>query len=65
MAGGVTDGAQQPRRLSLWLILGVYILPVIFFWLLLRRGYSHHVRLGGFLLMLFTLATAAARLVSP
>lgn len=64
MAGPVTVGAE-PRRLSLWLILGVYVLPLLFFWFLLRTGYSHHVRLGGFLLLLHSLILAAVRLLSP
>ena len=51
MAGRITPSGE-PRRLRLWLILGVYILPILFFWFLLRPGYSHHVRLGGGLLML-------------
>ncbi|WP_328274928.1 hypothetical protein [Sphingobium sp.] len=55
------DGAE-PRRLRLWLILGVQILPILFFWFLLRPGYSHHVRLGGLLLMLYNLIVAAVRL---
>ena len=54
MAGRITPSGE-PRRLRLWLILGVYILPILFFWFLLRPGYSHHVRLGGGLLMLFSL----------
>ncbi len=39
----------DPRRLSGWLLSGVLTLPVIFVWLLLRRGYSRDVRLGAFL----------------
>ena len=64
MAGRITTSGE-PRRLRLWLILGIYILPILFFWFLLRPGYSHHVRLGGGLLTLFSLLTAAARLISP
>ncbi|MBO9580994.1 MAG: hypothetical protein J7498_08890 [Sphingobium sp.] len=55
----------EPRRLPLWLLIGVYALPAIFAWFLLRRGYSHHVRLGAFLLAGFSLITAAVSIVSP
>lgn len=55
----------EPRRLPLWLLVGVYALPVIFAWFLLRRGYSGHVRLGAFLLAAFSLITGAVRLMSP
>jgi len=44
------DAADEPRRLSLPLIVGIYTLPAMFAWFLLRPGYSRHVRLGGFLL---------------
>jgi hypothetical protein len=60
----MTNVSPEPRRLSLWLILGVQICPVIFTWFLLRRGYSHHVRLGGFLLMGHSLLTALAAAAS-
>jgi hypothetical protein len=43
------DTSAELRRLSLMLIIGIYSLPVIFAWFLLRPGYSSHVRLGGFL----------------
>jgi hypothetical protein len=55
----------EPRRLPLWLIVGVYVLPSVFAWFLLRRGYSRHVRLGAFLLAAVSLIAAAVRLVSP
>ncbi len=57
-----TDGSASPRRLSLGLIVGVIIVPVIFFWFLLRPGYSFQVRLGGFLLLMMTFALFALRL---
>jgi len=56
------DAADEPRRLSLPLIVGIYTLPAMFAWFLLRPGYSRHVRLGGFLLMTMSLVVAAARL---
>jgi hypothetical protein len=41
----------EPRRLSAILLLGILILPVIFFWFLLQRGYSSTLRRAGFLYM--------------
>jgi high-affinity Fe2+/Pb2+ permease len=43
--------AAEPRRLSAILLLGILILPVIFFWFLLRRGYSTTLREAAFLYM--------------
>lgn len=58
------DPADEPRRLSLWLILGVYALPLIFAWFTLRRGYSAMVREGAFLLAGFSVVVGAARLLT-
>jgi hypothetical protein len=57
--------SAEPRRLPIWLIVGVYALPVVFAWFLLRPGYSGHVRLGAFLLAGLSLIVAAIRIVSP
>lgn len=54
------ETSTEPRRLSLWLILGVYSAPLVFCWFLLRSGYSSHVRRGGFLLAAFSVMTAIA-----
>lgn len=60
-----TTKINEPRRLPVWLLVGVYILPAIFSWFLLRRGYSRDVRLGAFLLLGFSLIEVALRLLSP
>jgi hypothetical protein len=52
---------QEPRLLEPWLVIGVVAIPAIFFWFLLRRGYSRHVRVGGFLLFA---TTAVAGLIA-
>ena len=39
----------EPRRLSAPLLFAILILPPVFVWLLLRRGYSRDVRTGAFL----------------
>jgi hypothetical protein len=44
---------MDPRQLSHWLVIGVLSVPGIFVWFLLRRGYSRHVRTGGFLYAAF------------
>jgi hypothetical protein len=36
------------RRLNPVVFLAIYCIPVVFAWLLLRKGYSRDVRLGGF-----------------
>lgn len=48
-------------RLSAWMILGVLCAPLIFGWLLARRGYSADVRAGAFLLGLISVAEAIVR----
>ena len=41
----------EPRPLSPPLLAGILILPVVFFWFLLRPGYSNSLRVGAFLYM--------------
>jgi hypothetical protein len=41
----------ETRRLSGPLLLGILVLPVVFSWFLLRRGYSNSLRMGAFLYM--------------
>jgi len=54
---------DDSRPLSAWLILAILSVPLIFVWLLLRRGYSAHVRRGAFLYtamgLLFSLGHAS------
>ena len=47
---------DEPRRLTPLLLLGILVLPVIFVWFLLRRGYSNTLRGGAFAYMAVTLA---------
>ena len=67
MSFGRSDAPRllgEPRRLSGWLLSGVLALPVIFVWLLLRRGYSRDVRLGAFLYaVLFPALRLTVRLI--
>ena len=41
--------SDEPRRLTAWLLLAILALPVPFVFLLLRKGYSRDIRIGGFL----------------
>ena len=52
--------ADAPRRLSAPLLLAVIAAPTLFWWLLLRKGYSNTIRLGGFLLAAYSVAVAYA-----
>ncbi|MBO9574854.1 MAG: hypothetical protein J7494_03870 [Sphingobium sp.] len=63
--GTFVETNAEPRRLALWVIVGVYVLPIVFSWFLLRRGYSRDVRLGAFLLAGLSLFVAALKIVSP
>lgn len=47
MAGQAS--VNEPRRLSAPLLLAILALPIVFVWLLLRPGYSRHLRTGAFL----------------
>jgi hypothetical protein len=59
---GISEGSSEPRPLSPMLLLGILVLPVIFFWLLLRPGYSSALRWGAFLYMAMTLGVAMLRM---
>jgi uncharacterized ion transporter superfamily protein YfcC len=52
---------QEPRRLSLPLLLGILVLPVVFAWFLLREGYSSPLRAGAFLYMAITIGIGLYR----
>lgn len=39
----------EPRCLSPSLLFAILLLPLVFVWLLLRRGYSRDLRTGAFL----------------
>lgn len=43
------DGSPNRRRVSNRLIVGVVLLPIIFVWFLLGKGYSTKARIFGFL----------------
>lgn len=64
-SGNLSDQVAEPRRLRLWLIVGVYVLPLVFAWFLLRRGYSRTAREGAFLLAGMSLLVTTVRIVSP
>ncbi len=57
------SSGEEPRRLSAALILGVLIMPSLFVWLLLRRGYSRDVRIGGFAYFAMGFVPVVGRLV--
>ena len=53
-----------PRHLSAPLLLGILFLPVVFVWLLLRRGYSNALRAGAFLYFGVGVAVGLVKLLS-
>lgn len=60
------DVDAEPKRLHPLVFLAIYSAPIVFVWLLLRRGYSHDVRLGGFLLaFVFNVAPMVAAFADP
>ena len=52
------------RHLSAPLLLGILFLPVVFFWFLLRRGYSNALRAGAFLYLGLGVAMGLVRILS-
>jgi hypothetical protein len=52
------ESVRLPRRhLSAPLLLGILVLPAVFFWLLLRRGYANSLRVGAFIYLALCVAT--------
>lgn len=47
-SANLTNGGTATRRLGYGLIIGVVLLPWLFVWFLLRKGYSMNARLFGF-----------------
>ena len=47
MDGG--HSSEEPRVLTGPVFIAILALPILFVWLLLRRGYSRDLRIGGFL----------------
>ncbi|MBT2185362.1 hypothetical protein [Sphingobium nicotianae] len=64
-SGEIIHSSAEPRKLSLWLIVGVYILPILFAWFLLRPGYSPMAREGAFLPAGFSLIVVIVHALSP
>jgi len=50
--------ATAPRRLTTPLLLGLCVAPIVFVWFLLRKGYSHQLRVSAFAWLLFSLLPA-------
>lgn len=48
MSDEIVEAAASRRRLSGMLLLGLIVMPLIFVWFLLRKGYSTPLRLGAF-----------------
>lgn len=38
------EAPSEPKPVNGWLMIGLVTLPSVFFWLLLRRGYSNSLR---------------------
>jgi hypothetical protein len=56
--------AELPRRLGIPLGMGVILLPIVFAWFTLRRGYSASTRVAAFVWLGVNLFFAAVRLIS-
>lgn len=54
------DTETPPRRLTSLLLLGLFTMPIVFTWFLLRPGYSAGLRASGFAWLAFNLVSAAA-----
>ena len=53
---------EQPRRLGIPLGVGIILLPIIFAWFTLRRGYSSSTRVAAFVWLSVNLAVAVVRI---
>lgn len=61
MAAGKAVAIDPPRRrLTMALLLGIYLMPAAFVWLLFRRGYSPALRRGGIAWLIFNLLPGLA-----
>ena len=52
------------RRLGLWLLLGIIVLPLVFYWFLLRKGYSPGLRIAGLVWLLVNLGFGFLQVMS-
>jgi hypothetical protein len=57
--------AHEHRRVSIPLIFGIFLMPYIFWWFLLRQGYSKQSRIIGFGWMIFLLLVAGLSQANP
>jgi len=55
---------QSPRRLGIPLGMGIVLLPAIFAWFTLRRGYSSSTRIAAFVWLGVNLVFAVVRMAS-
>ena len=53
--------AAEPRHISGPLMIGLIVLPIIFYWFLLRPGYSRTARIGAGLYLAFGVALGILR----
>lgn len=53
---------HQPRRLGIPLGVGIILLPIVFAWFTLRRGYSSSTRVAAFIWLSVNLAFAVVRI---
>lgn len=52
------------REVSVWLMIGIFLIPMLFAWILLIEGYSPKARFLGFAWLLFgVLASAMSKMV--
>ena len=56
--------AAPTRHLSLPLLIGILVLPVVFVWFLLRCGYSNSLRVGAFLYLALGVAAGLFKYLS-
>lgn len=61
VAPSAVPASAPPRRVGLLLSLGIFVLPIIFYWFLMRPGYSNRARSVGFVWMLVMFLGSAFR----
>ena len=60
-----TFRAPGQRRIGGLLLIGVILLPIVFYWFLLRPGYSMTARLGAGIYLMLGLALTVMRALRP
>jgi hypothetical protein len=63
-SGGEAVASNTYRRLSSPLLLGIYVMPILFVWLVFRGGYSQGLRGSALAWLAFNLLLAAGAILA-